>query len=99
MSLNPPAEKLAAISGTLAVPPTVVTLRACAINYEYMTVTTKEQRSGTIDLLWTTRRENRHEPGLVLAVVRDARLRRRVGEPSNTPVSRTEQYRSSAGTY
>jgi hypothetical protein len=99
MSLNPPPEKLAAISGTLAVPPTAVTLRVSAINYEYMTVTTKERRSGTIDLQWTTRRENGHEPGLVLAVVRDARLRRGVGEPSNTPVSRTEQYRNSAGTY
>jgi len=58
-------------------------------NCEHLRAT---QRTTCItDLQWATRREASHEPSTVLAVIRDARLHRRVGATiSDTTVPRAE---------
>jgi hypothetical protein len=90
-SLNPPPEKSAATSGTWVVPPTAVTLHTFTSREERQLRTHLRVKYGTTDLQWTTRREAGHEPGTVLAVIRDARLHRGVGDTiSDTAVPRAE---------
>jgi hypothetical protein len=93
-SLNPPPEKSAATSGTWVVPPTAVTLHTFVFRNECQLRThlrAIQRTTGITDLQWATRRKVGHKPSTVLAVIRDARLHRRVGATiSDTAVPRTE---------
>ena len=85
MLLNPPPESSAATSGMEVVPPTAVTL------WRKRQVRKKLEHR---DLLWAGRRKIWYELSLVLSVVREAGLRRRIGVPiSSTTISRAEQQR------
>jgi hypothetical protein len=95
MSLNPPPEKSAATSGIWIVPPTAVTL--CAAPERQLRYIRDIKDTG---LQWAARRETGYEFRPLLAVVRETRMRRRVGVTiSNTTISRAEQQGSTACAY
>lgn len=79
--LNPPLEKLAAISTICSVAPTVVTLRTIQkIHYE-------RRRDRKKFLQWTARREGRLESSLIRTVVCEADLRIVRAGTGNAPVA------------